>query len=299
MSRVAVIGAGAIGSVLASQLTAAGNEVTLCVRTSIEGVTVEGPLGVGAVPAAVATSPDQVEPVEWVVVATKIQDTAGTEPWLARLAPGGTDVLVAQNGVGHRERVGPLAPEAIVLPALVQINMETIDRTHFRHRVGEMVMVPEGDAAGRLRELLSGSQIELQVAPDFHTAAWRKLIGNLVANPITALTMRRLEVFGEERIVALAAAVLREAVAVGSAEGAAVGEDDVEATLKATASFPESGTSMYFDRLEGRPLEYRGLVGYLVETAAGHGIPTPVNEALLALLAAVDGRPLAPELPGG
>lgn len=292
MSQVAVIGAGAIGSVLASQLTAAGNDVTLCVRTPIEAVTVEGPLGVGALPVTIATAPEQVEPVDWLVVATKIQDTAGAAPWLARLGVAGTDVLVAQNGVGHSERVGPLAPAATILPALVQINMETIDRTHYRHRIGQTLTVPEGRAAERLGQLLAGSEIELDPEPDFHTAAWRKLLGNLLANPITALTLRRLEVFSEERIAALGAAVLREGIAVGQAEGAALAEADVEATLAATAAWPQSGTSMYFDRLAARPLEYEGLLGYLVETARRHEIQTPVHDVLLALLVAVDARPL-------
>jgi 2-dehydropantoate 2-reductase len=291
VSRVAVIGAGAIGSVLASQLTACGHDVTLCVRTPIDGVRVDGPLGVGRVPAFVTTDPAEVGPVEWAVLAVKVQDTAGAEPWLARLGAPGTDVLVAQNGVGHRERVAPLAPAASVLPALVNINMETLSRTHFRHRVSQFVTVPAAEPASeRLVALLDGGGIEVRREADFHTAVWRKLLGNLAANPITALSLRRLEVFADDAVAELGRRLLREAIAVGRAEGAALEDADVERTFEAFTMSPNSGTSMLFDRLEGRRLEHEQLTGHVVRCGRRHGIPTPIHDTLLPLLAAIDGR---------
>ncbi len=52
------------------------------------------------------------------------------------------------------------------------------------------------------------------------TATWRKLLGNLVANPITTLTLRRIGVMSDPGIAALARGLLTEAVDVGRAEGA-------------------------------------------------------------------------------
>jgi 2-dehydropantoate 2-reductase len=50
----------------------------------------------------------------------------------------------------------------------------------------------------------------------------------------------------------------------------------------------ELGTSMYFDRLAGRPLEVEALTGAIVAAAARHHIPTPLNGALLTLLRAIN-----------
>ena len=47
---------------------------------------------------------------------------------------------------------------------------------------------------------------------------------------------------------------------------------------------PEAGTSMYFDRLAGRPLEIEALTGAIVAAGERFGIPTPINRALLTLL---------------
>ena len=50
---------------------------------------------------------------------------------------------------------------------------------------------------------------------------------------------------------------------------------------------PELGTSMYFDRLAGRPLEVEALTGAIVAVGERHGIATPLNRALLTLLRTV------------
>ncbi len=50
---------------------------------------------------------------------------------------------------------------------------------------------------------------------------------------------------------------------------------------------PEAGTSMYFDRLAGRPLEHEAKTGAIVAAGKRHGIPTPINSALLPLLRAI------------
>ena len=49
----------------------------------------------------------------------------------------------------------------------------------------------------------------------------------------------------------------------------------------------ELGTSMYFDRLAGRSLEHEALTGAIVLAGERHGIATPLNRALLALLRAI------------
>src|SRR3954463_6602046 len=80
--RVAMIGTGAIGGFFAAKLQEAGHEVTVCVRTPIESLVLEQAGQRRAVPVQIVTDPKVQEPVEWVFVATKAQDTAGAEPWL-------------------------------------------------------------------------------------------------------------------------------------------------------------------------------------------------------------------------
>ena len=117
-------------------------------------------------------------------------------------------------------------------------------------------------------------------------AAWRKLLSNVGANPITALTLRRLDVFDAPEVRDLGAALLDEALAVARAEGAALTRSDVDAVVSGfTSDFPrENGSSMLYDRLAGLPTEHEHIPGAVVRAARRHGIPVPRNETVLALM---------------
>jgi 2-dehydropantoate 2-reductase len=87
--------------------------------------------------------------VDWVLLATKAQQTPQAGPWLARLCLPGTVVVVLQNGVDHVERVAPLAVGATVLPALVYVvAVERLARGRVVHCRGRRV-VPAGPPARR------------------------------------------------------------------------------------------------------------------------------------------------------
>ena len=103
--------------------------------------------------------------------------------------------------------------------------------------------------------------------------------------------MRRIDVMDDPGIAELARGLLVEAVEVARAEGAALGGEDVEAVLAGTGQYgPRTGSSMLYDRLAGLPLEHQYLTGEVVRRAETHGIPVPLNSAILALLDAVDRR---------
>ena len=74
------------------------------------------------------------------------------------------------------------------------------------------------------------------------------------------------------------------------AEGARLGDEAVEQTLAFYDALPaDTGSSMLFDRLAGRPLEHQALTGAVVRAADRHGIDVPLNRAILALLEGLDG----------
>ena len=134
--RVAMIGAGAIGGFFAAKLQEAGHEVTVCVRTPIESLVLEQAGERRAVPVQIVTDPKVQEPVEWVFVATKAQDTAGAEPWLRVMSNSGTTVVVLQNGIDQAERVKPFAPGSSVVPAVVYCGAERVSPGTIVHQSG-------------------------------------------------------------------------------------------------------------------------------------------------------------------
>jgi 2-dehydropantoate 2-reductase len=132
-------------------------------------------------------------------------------------------------------------------------------------------------------------------SPDFKTLAWRKLLLNTIANPITALTLQRQAVFRREDVQALCLAILDEAAAIGRADGARLPADESQQLLATLLTYPpDAGTSMYFDRLAGRPLEIEALTGAVVAAGERHRMPTPLNRMLFTLASAISDDPARP-----
>jgi 2-dehydropantoate 2-reductase len=289
---VAVIGLGSIGGAAAGCLAAAGrHDVIACTRKPLERLTLDGPNGTAELPLHALTDPADATPVDWVLLCTKTHQTAATAPWLKRLCAPSTRVAVLQNGIDHVARVAPLAGGATVLPVIVYYNGERLapDRVRLRQGANQDFVVPNDDAGRAFARLFEGTPLRVDCGDDFVTLAWRKLLLNAVASPVTALTLQRQAVLRRPDIQALCTAVLDEAVAVGRAEGAKLADDEAARVLATLFTFSgELGTSMYFDRLAGRPLEIEALNGAIVAAGERHGIPTPLNRALRALLRAVN-----------
>jgi 2-dehydropantoate 2-reductase len=288
---IAVIGLGGIGGGLAMSLRAADrHDVIACVRRPVGRMVLERAQGTVALPLRTLFDAEQAEPADWVMLCTKAHHTPSAAPWLARLCGPGTRIAVLQNGIDHAARVAPFAGGATVVPTVVYYNGERLGDDRVRMRsVGEHELVVPNDAAGRaFAGLLEGSHLRVLLSDDFATLAWRKLLLNIVANPMTALTLQRQAVLRHPDVHALCLEALNEARTVACAEGARLADDEVARVMSTLLSYSgELGTSMYFDRLAGRTLEIEALTGAIVTCAERHGIPVPVNRTMLALLRAV------------
>jgi len=291
--RVAVIGLGSIGGAVAGCLTAAGrHDVIACTRQPLDNLTLESPSGAAELPLAAFTDPAQVShPADWVMLCTKTHQTAAAAPWLWRLCTRTTRVAILQNGIGHVERVAPLANGATVLPVIVYFNGERLapDRVRLRQGSDQDLAVADDEAGRDFARLFAGTPLRVSRSVEFATLVWRKLLINAVANPITTLTLQRQAVLRRPDVQALCRDILDEAVAVARAEGVPVADDEPARAMATLFTFSgELGTSMYFDRLAGRHLEVEALTGAIVAAGERHGIATPLNRALLTLLRVID-----------
>ncbi len=294
--KIAVVGLGGIGGVAAACLALSGrDDVMACARRPIDSLTFQHGDDISHVPLTTLTDPVDAPVVDWVLLCTKAQDTASAAPWLRRLCGPETRIAVLQNGIGHAERVSPhtgayAGNGPAILPAIVYYNGERLAHDHMRlrHIRGHDLLVPAGPVADDFAALFAGTPIDVGVSHTFVTFQWRKLLINVIANPVTALTRQRLGVFHRKDLRELCLGILREAVAVGRAEGADLKDDEAETIFETLLGYPsEAGTSMYFDCLSGRPLEIEALNGAVVAAAQKHGIATPLNGAMLALLKSI------------
>ena len=283
--RIAVIGPGAIGGVVAAWLAQTPqHDLTLCARTGFDRLEVDAPGGPIAAAPRVITRPDEGEPVDWVLIATKAYDAAGAAAWLPRLLGEGTRVAVLQNGVEHVERFAPFLDPARITPAVVDIPAERLAPGRILQRRAGSIVVPAGAAGEAFVRLFEATPIAVSTSADFTTVAWRKLAVNC-AGAVSALTLQPAGVSRRDDVAELMRGLVRECVAVGRTVGAELPEPLADEVVEGyRAAPPESLNSMHADRLAGRPMEVDARNGVIVRLGARAGVPTPLNAAVTALL---------------
>ncbi len=285
MTSIAVIGPGAVGGTVAAWLAQnRAHVVTVCVRTPFETLAVETPEGPITASPQVATSPKGLAPVDWVLVATKTYDTDGTMAWLAALVGPETRVAILRNGVEHTVPfAGKVAAERLV-PAVVDIPAERSAPGRVLQRRNGWIKVPTGEAGEAFAGLFAHTPIEIEVVEDFVTEAWKKLALNC-AGAVNALVLKTAVVAHDEGAAEVMRSLVRECVAVGRAEGADLSDDLPDAVIAGyRGQAPESMNSLHADRAAGRPMELDARNGVIVRKGAAHGIATPANAMIVALL---------------
>jgi 2-dehydropantoate 2-reductase len=293
MTTIALVGPGSVGTYVAAHLAAAGNDVVACARRPFAEYVIDSAEHPLRHPAHVVTDPAQL-PAGWtprfVLVCVKVQQNEGAAPWLARLAGAGTTVVSVQNGVEGAARLAPLCGDAEVVPSVVYCGAELLEPGHVQHHAAGLLITPDVPSA---HELAAVGSDAFRIRPDarFVDEAWRKLGANVVANGITALTRRRMDVLGDPGMAELVRGLLAETYAVARAEGASLGDADIDTFVGAFAKRPRGpagGTSMLYDRLAGRPTEHDAIHAAVVRIGAKHGIATPLAQAFDTLIAAGD-----------
>lgn len=288
MTTIAVIGPGAIGGTVAAWLAQNPDlAITICARTPLGDLRVETPAGVITATPTVLTDPKAAEPVDWVLVCTKVYDVEATRPWLERLVEQGTRVAIIQNGVEHVRLFEHLVPAERLVPVMINLPAtRTAPGRLVQHRHG-IIAVPAGHNGADFAALFAHTEIEAAAHEDFVSQLWIKLTGNAITI-LPALTLRATGPVWSEEIEAIVRGLAEECAAVGRAEGAVIPQsviDGAVANARGSAEGSIAG-SLHADRLAGNPMEVDARNGVIVRLGARHGIATPVNAMLVTLLGA-------------
>ena len=288
--RIALIGPGAIGGSIAAHLIASRNcRLSLAARTPFTTLSLELPDGskLESQPEFLSAPVPPAEPFDWVFIATKAYDVAGTVAWLRALVGPATRVAVIQNGVEHRERFREHVPEARLLPVVIDLPAERVAPGTIRQRRVGVVRVPDAPIGRDFVVLFDGTAIDAKVSADFATAAWRKLAIN-APGAINAILLQPNRTVLGPAMGALMHGMMLEVLAVARAEGASL-TDEVAGEILGMmrASAPDGINSLHADRLAGRRMEADARNGAVVRAGRRHGIPTPLNSMALTLLEAL------------
>lgn len=305
--RIAIIGAGGIGAIYGAALARSGCEVAFVARGTHlaamreHGLRVEGDRGETLIRPARATDDiASIGAVDYALLCVKLWDVETAGAQLRPIIGPDTAVVPVQNGVDAHERLIPILGKgpvmggtAFVTGSIVAPGIVRQTGTYFQITFGELDRATS-PRAERLRDLCAAAGIDGVLSPDILVPLWEKFIVLVPLSSVNALTRVPLGRYrSDPDSGALVAAILRETVAVGRAEGVALPPDAAERALATIRSMPDHHmTSMGNDLLRGNRLELPWFAGKVVELGRKHDIPTPVSEFVYAALKLyADGAP--------
>lgn len=243
--------------------------------------------------------PEHHYKADLVIVATKFSGLSDALKLIEPIVDSHTLILPLLNGISAHEIV---ARQYGSQRALYGIYLgHTTSRygniiTHdgvFKIIFGKAVNTPPCQSVKAIAEVFDRAQISFTIETDMIKATWRKFIANIGLNQTTAvLRCKYGHIQKEPQAKQLMTLLMQEAATIAQAEGIAETEQILANSIAMLDKLNASdGSSMYQDVVQGRPTELDMFAGEICRLGRKHGIPTPINHAvLLIIVAAEDGR---------
>ena len=302
--RIAIVGAGALGSLYGFYLARAGSSVTLVDKNPIiaeavrgRGLRMEG----DAVPARVeALTPGEAGCCfDAVLVAVKSYHTGEAAGLVSRMLDPGGIAVTLQNGLGNKERLAGVVGGDRVLQGVSTWGSILVAPGVFRlgGRGETFLEKPPGEAREGvfklLVEVLDKAGLEPRVVADVGTIVWRKLLVNTVINTLTALLrVRNGFISSNPRARGLARRVFDEAYLVAILEGAQLGSSEEEwlRVLRVAEATGGNLSSMLQDVMRCSETEVDSILGEVVRRGRARGLEMRFSAQLYELVKALGER---------
>lgn len=300
--KVAVLGAGAMGSLFGGLLAEAGNQVTLIDiwkehvdAINTKGLKIDETKGVKIVKEVKATTdPSQVDPVELLIVFVKSTVTEVALESAKSIVGDNTTIITLQNGLGNIEKIEKAVGKGRVIAGVTSHGSTLLGPGRIRHAGQGDTYLGEIDGRitkrlNRIAEVFNRAGIKCRVETDILSLIWSKLIINVGINALTAITgLKNGDIVKYHETVEILEQAVKEAVRVAQSRGIKLQYDDPVAHTKEVCRLTaQNRSSMLQDVLNRRKTEIEMINGAVVREGEKAGIPTPVNRVLTNLVATI------------
>jgi len=299
MKQIMVVGAGSVGGFFGAHLSKSNPNVSFLLRQRTlaavkqHGLTIRSANGTFTVRPQSSSDPRDLPRPDLVILGVKAYDL---EEVMTQLEPVLTEesvILTLQNGIDTEDRIIARLKRDCVVGGVAFIYSKIaapgiID--HYKKgavAIGEL-MGHESQRLLQIRDLFASAGIPCQLSKDIRRSKWEKMCWNCVFNPITVLIDDKVaQALDHPEMMGVIRQIVGEIAAVSAALKVPLPADMADRVVKWTQEIRDIHTSMYDDWKAGRRTEIRNLNGYIVDQGRILGIPTPVNEAMTAMIKAV------------
>ncbi|AYZ66129.1 2-dehydropantoate 2-reductase [Burkholderia multivorans] len=307
--RIAILGAGAMGSLFGGLLAEAGEDVTLidvndahldAIRR--DGLRIENDRGERRITTLRAVRPDAAqpargEPFDLLIVFTKSLHTRAALDGVRALFAARTALLTLQNGLGNVETLRAFVPPERILVGVTTWPADVVGPGHVRsHGAGAIrMMTADGvprPIASAAAAALTRAGLACELDADVWAAIWEKVAFNAALNTLCAVTGCTVDQLGAcDDGPRVALAIVAETAAVARAKGIAVDPERIADKVRhAIDAHRGHRPSMLQDVLAGRCTEIDAINGAVVAAAREAGVAVPHTETLLGLVRLIDAR---------
>ena len=300
--KIAIIGTGAMGSIYAAMMAEAKHEVWAIdswddhvEAINAAGLRLEGPGGSQTVNRIRATSRiEDAGACDLYVIATKANAVGDAARGVAGVMRPDSLVLTIQNGLGAGDRIAAhMATDNVLLGVADGFGASMRGPGHAHHNAMRLIRLGEigGGVTARLQTLemlWQGAGFTARAFEDITQLIWEKFVCNVTLSaPCTAFDCNVGALMANEDAWEVALGCAREAHACGIAEGVNFSFEDVDRYVTDFATLmPNASPSLRLDHLAGKPSEIDAINGMVPVLGARHGIATPFNETLAAIVRA-------------
>jgi 2-dehydropantoate 2-reductase len=300
--KIAVVGPGALGCLLAGLLKAkTGEEVWLidkspqrAKRIREGGIRIEGMSSVSTT-IDISFSPKEVGPCDLVFICVKSYSTDDACKDIKPLVSEKTFILTLQNGIGNVQALNDYFGPERVIAGVTNHGATLMGPGHVRHagRGDTVIGMYNGKVLGAVRDaanLLTKCGFETKVSKDIDSVVWSKLIINIGINALTGITrLKNGMLIKHEAARQILRSSIQEAMRIIKRKRIKLIYDDpiqkAESVCKATAV---NVSSMLQDVLNSKRTEIDYINGAITRQGKALGIPTPVNEVLINIIKTIE-----------
>jgi 2-dehydropantoate 2-reductase len=303
MNNILVVGAGSVGGFYGARLAQRHPNVSFLLRPKTlaavqqNGLQVRTASGTLTVHPRAASDPRHLPRPECIIVTVKAYDLDEVMTQIEPVMTDRTVILTLQNGIDTEDRLIARFKRDCVIGGVAFIYSKiaapgVID--HYKKgtvAIGEL-MGHESERLLQIRELFVSAGVPCELSKDIRRRKWEKMCWNCVFNPLTVLIDDKVSTALEHpEMMGVIRQIVSEIAAVSAALKVPLPADMPDRVIKWTQEIRDIHTSMYDDWKAGRQTEIRTLNGYIVDQGRALGIPTPVNEALTAMIKTVTEKP--------
>lgn len=302
--RIAIIGAGPVGCVLAASFANAGYEVTLCdlvkellAPAKDPGIRIEGAIEVSGKVAHTVTSLDDLaeDPPELIFVTSKATALPLIASAMQSFHRPGIHVVSWQNGLDTERVLSDHLGEEWVMRAAVNFGVTLLGPAHVEvgfHQPPHWLQESHEsgkEVASAVCELLSGAGLPTNHADRLVDKVWQKTILNAALGPVCAVTGKTMsQAMRDPFLLDLVEKLLKEGIAVARANEVHLGWDYYRYAMKYLKGAGDHQPSMLVDIQSGRITEAEFINGQIARYAEIAGLEAPYNIMMRSLVKSLE-----------